>query len=258
MQKLWEKLVAGLGGYCKDNGFDKVVMGLSGGIDSAVVAVLAVDALGADKVNCITMPSSNTSALSLDITRKMAKTLSFGYQEFSIEPLLEKARGEFYGLFQNLSLNQVAGENLQARIRGLTLMTFSNQFGALVLACGNKSEADMGYCTLYGDTCGGLEPIGNVYKTDVYALAKWRNGVKKVFPDEVLSRAPSAELAIGQRDQDILPPYDVLDAILKGRDSGLSKAKLAEKFGQDIVNWVFERYEKMAFKREQMPPALPV
>ena len=155
---------------------------------------------------------------------------------------------------------KIVMENLQARIRGQILMTYSNQFNYLVLACGNKSEASMGYCTLYGDTCGGLMPIGGVYKSKLFDLARWLNSQKKVLPEEVITRAPSAELSDGQKDEDSLPPYEVLDSILmKYCDENKSaKEIIADGFDTDVVEWVINQYNKTSYKREQMPKVLSI
>lgn len=149
-------------------------------------------------------------------------------------------------------------ENLQARERGKILMAYANQYHYLVLACGNRSEAAMGYCTLYGDTCGGIMPIGNLFKTRVFELAKWRNKQSFVFPEEVISRAPSAELSAGQKDEDTLPPYDVLDKILElYLDKKMTLQEVCDRgFEERVVDWVIKQYQKTAFKRIQMPPSL--
>ncbi len=212
MEKTWNKLKEGLRTYCNENGFRNVILGLSGGMDSALVAVLAADALGGENVRAVMMKTRYTSDLSLNIARKIAELNNLIYQELDIDPLVKKESVFLQQAFGE-EIKGIVLENLQARIRGQLLMAYSNQFGGLVLACGNKSEILTGYCTLYGDTCGGLMPIGNVYKTTVFELGKWRNTRGCVLPDEVISRAPSAELAEGQKDENSLPPYSVLDAV---------------------------------------------
>ena len=260
MQKLWDKLKSGLADYCARNGFKDALLGLSGGLDSAIVSVLATETLGKAHVSAIMMKTCHTSKLSLDIAAQLKELNSFHYQETDIQGLCE----EHERFLQSKMLEtpkKVVLENLQARIRGEILMGFSNHYGSLLLACGNRSEAAMGYCTLYGDTCGGLMPIGNVYKSTVFELAEWLNSRgKKVLPDAVITRAPSAELSDGQKDADTLPPYDVLDGILKLYcDDGKSAEKIVAKgYDAKTVEWVIKQYHKAAFKRAQMPMALPI
>ncbi len=259
MQNLWNKLKNGLYTYCQDNGFSDVALGLSGGIDSALVAVLAAEALGGNKVHAYMMKTKYTSDQSLKLAEEIAKLNELSYSELDIEPVIEDQTNFLRNVFNETPKNIVL-ENLQARERGKILMAISNQYNYLVLACGNKSEAAMGYCTLYGDTCGGLCPIGNLYKTQVFELAKWRNSVNLVLPEAVISRAPSAELTAGQKDEDSLPPYAVLDKILKLHiDEKQSAAQIvAEGFDPVMAEWVVKRYASQAFKRKQLPPALSI
>ena len=258
MQKLWDALKQGLVDYCKNNGFRNVILGLSGGLDSAIVSVLATEALGKEHVYTLMMKTNHTSQLSLDIAAKLRNLNGFHYQEMNIQDIFESHVRFFRDRILETPKNIVL-ENLQARIRGQILMAYSNQYGDLVLSCGNRSEAAMGYCTLYGDTCGGLMAIGNVYKSKLFELAKWLNSRgTQVLPEEVISRAPSAELSDGQRDQDCLPPYEILDGILQ---LYCDKKKSAEKImaaGYDAktVDWVIKQYHKAAFKRAQMPQAI--
>lgn len=258
MQKIWDALKQGLAQYCKDNGFRHVVLGLSGGLDSALVSVLACEALGAKNVYALMMKTNHTSQLSLDIAAKLQQINGFHYQQMDIQELYE-AQTEFFKDRILETPQAVVLENMQARLRGQILMAYANQFNDLVLACGNRSEAAMGYCTLYGDTCGGLMPIGNLYKSQIFDLAKWLNGRGTiVLPEEVISRAPSAELSDGQKDEDSLPPYALLDAILtmycdKGKTT---KQIIAVGFEEQTVEWVVRQYHKMAFKRLQMPQAI--
>ena len=259
MEKIWNILTKQLRDYCREYGFKEVVLGLSGGMDSAMVSVLACDALGAENVHCLMMKTKHTSDLSLEIAQELARLNGFDYQVLDIEPIVEN---------QQQFLTQVLGEkpknlvmeNLQARERGKILMAFSNQFGYLVLACGNKSEAATGYCTLYGDVCGGLMPIGDLYKSQIFDLARWRNQQGLVLPEAVINRAPSAELSDGQKDDDSLPPYSVLDAILRlYLDEHKTQGDIvAQGYDETTVAWVIKQYHKMAFKRKQMPEILKI
>lgn len=257
MEKIWIKLKDGLRDYCQTNGFKNVILGLSGGMDSALVAVLAADALGGENVRTIMMKTKYTSDLSLKIARQIAELNGLNYQELDIQPLAEEETAFLQQSFGE-EVKGIVLENLQARIRGQLLMAYSNQYGGLVLACGNKSEALTGYCTLYGDTCGGLLPIGNIYKTQVFELGKWRNTLGYVLPQEVISRAPSAELAEGQKDENSLPPYPVLDAILKQLVD--EKKAISDVCGFDMktVERVAWLVKCSAFKRKQMAEALIV
>lgn len=257
MEKLWKHLVDGVRDYCRDNGFGKVILGLSGGLDSAMVGVIAAEALGGENVRAVMMKTKYTSGLSVEIARETAKLNGLNYQEVDIQPVID-AQTVFLRQFFGEEPKGIVLENLQARERGKLLMALSNQFGGLVLACGNKSEAAMGYCTLYGDTCGGLAPIANVYKSDLFALARWRNGRERVLPSEVIIRAPSAELSVGQKDEDSLPPYAVLDEILKAYvDEGKSEAEIiAAGQSEALVSRIAAQYRRMAFKRRQMADGL--
>lgn len=254
MEKLWNDLKNEFKSHLDKNGFNKVILGLSGGLDSAIVAVLASDVLGGENVRAIMMKTKYTSQLSLDIASKIAELNNLNYQEIDIDELvdfeikmLEKSFGE--------PVKGIVIENLQARIRGQILMAYSNQMGGMVLACGNKSEALTGYCTLYGDTCGGVMPIGGVYKSKIFELARWRNTIKKVLPDEVISRAPSAELAYNQKDENSLPPYPILDGILKQLVDEKKEIIVGDKVVVDRVKKLVKYSE---FKRFQMPPYLKV
>ena len=210
---VYRALCLGVRDYIEKNRFPGVLLGLSGGIDSALTLAVAVDALGAGKVRAVMMPSPYTAQISLDDSRKMAKTLGVRYDELAIEPIflsyLESLKSTFAG-----SVVDTTEENLQARIRGNLLMALSNKFGSLVLTTGNKSEMTVGYATLYGDMAGGFAVLKDVSKTLVYRLANYRNTLSQVIPERIITRAPSAELRPDQTDQDSLPPYDVLDAIM--------------------------------------------
>jgi len=210
---IYTVLVRGLKDYIVKNGFSDVVLGLSGGIDSALTLILAVDALGAEHVHAVMMPSRHTSDLSLKLARQQADMLQVAYREIAIEPAFEALLDSLEGSFEGCKPD-VTEENLQARVRGNMLMALSNKFGWMVLATGNKSELAVGYSTIYGDMCGGFSPIKDCLKTRVYELSAYRNSISPAIPQAVIDRAPSAELAPGQLDQDSLPEYDLLDQIL--------------------------------------------
>jgi NAD+ synthase (glutamine-hydrolysing) len=257
MEHIWQSLVDGIRKFCKENGFSDVALGLSGGLDSAVVAVAAAEALGGEHVHAFMMKTVNTSDLSLSIAKQIAKLNYLDFKEIDIQHIIDDQTAFLQSLFVTKPKNIVL-ENLQARERGKILMSISNQFNYLILACSNKSELAMGYCTLYGDTCGGLAPIADIYKSDIFELAKWRNSINTVFPDDVITRAPSAELSKRQKDEDTLPPYAVLDKILKLYiEENQTLEQLASK-GFDIktVNWIISRYKSQAFKRLQIPTSV--
>lgn len=239
------------------NGFTDVALGLSGGLDSAIVAVLAADALGGNHVHAMMMKTPYTSDLSLQIANEIAELNGLEYRQADIEGLMMTDTIMLRDIFKE-EPKRIVLENIQARERGKILMALSNQFNYLVLACGNKSEIAMGYCTLYGDTCGGLSPIASLYKSELFELAKWRNSISKVLPEKVITRAPSAELGLNQKDEDSLPPYKVLDKILKlhidERQNG--PQIVAEGFDAVTVEEVLKRYQQQSFKRLQLPPAL--
>lgn len=255
MENTWNKLKSGLKNFCDENGFDRVILGLSGGLDSAICAVLACDVLGGKNVKAVMMKTKYTSDLSLKISREIAKINNLDYLEIDIEDLVQKE----VSVLKNAFLEDFKGivvENLQARIRGQLLMAFSNQFGGVVLACGNKSEAYTGYCTLYGDTCGGIMPIGNVYKTTIFELAKWRNSLSYVLPEDVITRAPSAELAEGQKDENSLPPYPILDAILSQLVDEKKSVNEVVGFDKSLIERVNKLVKNSEFKRKQMAKAI--
>lgn len=258
MEDLWTKLKNGLNIYCKNNGFNQVILGLSGGLDSALCSVLAADVLGGENVTALMMKTKYTSDLSIKIAREIAKLNHLQYQELDIEPIVA-LETDFLKKSFATDVKEIVIENLQARIRGQILMAYSNQKGGLVLTCGNKSEILTGYCTLYGDTCGGLAPIGNVYKTTIFELAKWRNSLNYALPEDVINRAPSAELAEGQKDENSLPPYPILDAILKKIVNGSSIDEIiSDGFDEATVTYVDNLVKKSAFKRKQMAEAIAV
>ena len=255
---LWDALVMGLGDYVRKNGFRSVALGLSGGIDSALVLALAVDALGAAHVHAVMMPSPYTAGISLEDAREMARRLNVRYDEISIRPEFESFQRSLAPLFAGKP-EDITEENLQARIRGVMLMALSNKHGHLILTTGNKSEYATGYCTLYGDMCGGFAPIKDVVKTAVFRLAAWRNahdpygtGASPI-PERIITRPPSAELRADQTDQDSLPPYEVLDAIVERymEDDASVAALIAEGFAPADVDKVTRLIKINEYKRQQ-------
>jgi NAD+ synthetase len=258
-EQLFRALSLGIRDYVLKCGFNSVVIGLSGGIDSALTAALAVDALGADKVLGVAMPSKFSSAGSLNDAARLAANLGIRFEEIPIEPPVQAVEGQLAELFKGRPRNE-AEENIQSRLRGLILMALSNKFGALVLTTGNKSELSVGYCTLYGDMCGALAVIADVFKTDIYRLARWINRGRAVIPEESITKPPSAELRPNQKDQDSLPPYEVLDQILDAyvvRD--LSRDEIV-KLGCDpaTVSDVINKVNASEYKRRQAAPGLKV
>ena len=255
---LWDALVLGLRDYVRKNGFKSVALGLSGGIDSALVLAIAVDALGQDAVHCVMMPSPYTAGISLEDAREMARRLGVRYDEISILPEFEAFKASLSPLFAGKP-EDTTEENIQARIRGVMLMALSNKFGHMVLTTGNKSEYATGYCTLYGDMCGGFAPIKDVVKTKVFEMARWRNahdpfktGANPI-PERIITRPPSAELRADQTDQDSLPPYEVLDAIIERymeNDMGVAEL-VAEGFKPDDVELVTRLIKINEYKRQQ-------
>jgi NAD+ synthase (glutamine-hydrolysing) len=258
-QEIWNALVMGLRDYVAKNKFRSVVIGLSGGIDSALVAAIAVDALGAKCVNGVAMPSKYSSDHSVEDATAFATNTGIHFRTVEIEPMVQS-------FMQSITLKGVAAENIQARVRGTTLMGISNQEGHLVLATGNKSELAVGYSTLYGDAVGGFAPIKDIYKTDVWALARWRNeqaiSRNEVAPIPVRSieKEPSAELRPDQKDSDSLPEYEVLDQLLTryvDGDEG-SAALIAAGFDSALVMRVIGLVDKAEYKRRQYPPGTKV
>jgi NAD+ synthase len=214
-EETWKACVLGLRDYVLKNRFPGIVLGMSGGIDSAVVAAMAVDALGADKVHCVMLPYAYTSKDSLVDAEDCSKRLGVRYDVVAIKEPVEGFISALGPMFAGRK-EDITEENMQSRSRGVILMAISNKMGSMVLTTGNKSEMSVGYCTLYGDMNGGFNPIKDVYKTEVYRLAEWRNTVSEVIPVRIITKAPTAELRENQKDQDSLPPYDVLDDILDG------------------------------------------
>jgi NAD+ synthase (glutamine-hydrolysing) len=257
--EMWQALVMGLRDYVGKNGFRSVVLGLSGGIDSALVAAIAIDALGAKRVNGVALPSKYSSTHSVEDAQGMADATGIHFRITPIAPMVD-------AFMSNVVLKGLAEENLQARVRGTTLMGISNQEGHLVLATGNKSELAVGYSTLYGDAVGGFAPIKDIYKTDVWALARYRNalalerGEVAPIPERSITKEPSAELRPDQKDSDSLPDYPLLDQVLRAyvdEDQGY-EALLAQGFDAELVRRVISLVDKAEYKRRQYPPGTKV
>ena len=257
--EMWQGLVIGLRDYITKNGFKSVVVGLSGGIDSALVAAIAIDALGAKRVNGVAMPSKYSSDHSVEDAQGLADATGIHFRITPIGPMVD-------AYMANVVLKGLAEENLQARVRGTTLMGISNQEGHIVLATGNKSELAVGYSTLYGDAVGGFAPIKDIYKTDVWALATWRNaqavaaGQTPPIPERSITKEPSAELRPDQKDSDSLPDYPLLDSVLRlyvDEDHGF-EALLKDGFDQELIRRVISLVDKAEYKRRQYPPGTKV
>ena len=254
-EEIWNAIVVGLRDYVEKNGFRSVLVGLSGGIDSALVAALAVDALGAKRVNGVAMPSKYSSDHSISDAQAFADATGIHFRTVPIVPMVD-------AYMNNLVLKGIAEENLQARVRGTTLMGISNQEGHLVLATGNKSELAVGYSTLYGDAVGGFAPIKDIYKTDVWALSRWRNevarerGEAEPIPVNSIEKEPSAELRPDQKDTDSLPDYLLLDRVLTAYvdDDQGSAALIAAGFDEALVRRVIAMVDEAEYKRRQYPP----
>jgi len=258
-EEMWNAIVVGLRDYVAKNGFKSVLVGLSGGIDSALVAALAIDALGPDRVHGVAMPSKYSSDHSIEDAQAMAANTGLGFRIVEIQKMVDAFRDQ-------VELTGLAEENLQARVRGTTLMGLSNQHGHLVLATGNKSELACGYSTLYGDAVGGYAPIKDIYKTDVWALSRWRNQIAKEagevppIPENSITKEPSAELRPDQKDSDSLPEYEILDKVLKAYvDDDLGRdALIAAGFDKELVMRVIAMVDKAEYKRRQYPPGTKV
>ncbi len=259
VESIYEALVLGLRDYIRKCGFSKVVLGLSGGIDSAVTCCLAVAALGRENVLGISMPSPYSSPGSIEDSKKLAENLGIEFKVIPISGIYSAYLETLADYFRGRGTD-VTEENIQARIRGNILMAFSNKFGHLVLSTGNKSEVAVGYCTLYGDMSGGLSVISDVPKTMVYELARHINRNRQLIPREIIEKAPSAELRPDQRDQDTLPPYDILDQILHYYlDEGYSAGEIIGRgFNPETVRWVIETVDRNEYKRKQAAPGLKV
>ncbi len=258
-EMLYQALVLGLRDYLHKCGFRSALLGLSGGIDSALTAALAVEALGAGNVRGVSLPSQFSSQGSLDDARLLAENLGIQYDVIPIQPAFASVRGQLDPAFAELP-DDTTEENIQARLRGVFLMALSNKFGSLLLTTGNKSELAVGYCTLYGDMCGGLAVISDLPKTMVYRLAKWLNRERDIIPPSSIHKAPSAELRPNQTDQDSLPPYEVLDAILEEYvvKSRPAAEIIAAGFDTAAVRRVVKLIDATEYKRRQAAPGLKV
>jgi len=268
LENVYQAMVMALRDYVTKNRFPGVVLGLSGGIDSALAAAVAADALGPEKVHCVMMPSPYTSDDSLEDAAKVAKLLGVRLDEIDIGPAMQAYANMLAPVFVGTNAD-ITEENLQSRARGMTLMAISNKFGKMVLSTGNKSEMSTGYATLYGDMCGGYAVLKDVYKTTVFAVCRWRNTHKPagalgpegpVMPERVITKPPTAELKPNQKDQDTLPPYDVLDGILKGLIEGQMgvEAVAAKGFDSAVVRRVYKMLKTAEYKRRQAPPGVKI
>ena len=266
-EQLFAALSLGVRDYFRKCNFHSAVIGLSGGVDSAVTAVIAMDALGAENVTGVSMPSPYSSRGSIDDARALARNLGIKFFEIPITDAFRDFKAQFKEIFKGLPENETE-ENMQPRLRAMTLMALSNKFGHLLLTTGNKSELAVGYCTLYGDMAGGLAVISDVPKTMVYELARWinsdysaRSGAKRqIIPESTIEKAPSAELKPNQKDQDTLPPYEILDKILQlyVEENLSARDIIARGFDEKAVRWVQRRVDLNEYKREQSAPGLKV
>src|SRR5438552_887655 len=266
-EQLFTALSLGVRDYFRKCNFHSAVIGLSGGVDSAVTAVIAVDALGAENVTGVSMPSTYSSRGSIDDARALARNLGIKFFEIPITDAFRDFKAQFKEIFKGLPENETE-ENMQPRLRAMTLMALSNKFGHLLLTTGNKSELAVGYCTLYGDMAGGLAVISDVPKTIVYELARWINSEytsrggrqSEIIPSSTIDKPPSAELKPNQKDQDTLPPYEILDQILQlyVEENLSARDIIARGFDEKIVRWVQRRVDLNEYKREQAAPGLKV
>ena len=258
-ETIYRALVTGVSDYVAKNRFPGVLIGLSGGIDSALVAAICVDALGAGRVHAVMMPSDYTASMSIEDSREMARLMGLEYSEIAIRPVFEAFRAQLAPAFAGRP-EDATEENLQARTRGTLLMALSNKFGWLVVSTGNKSEMATGYATLYGDMAGGFALIKDVVKTLVYRLANWRNTQGRVIPQRVIDRAPSAELRPDQTDQDSLPPYELLDAVVERYMERDMDPETIAGLGYDLqaVRRVVNLIRVNEYKRRQAPPGVRI
>jgi len=259
LETLYRALVLGLRDYVTKNRFPGVVLGLSGGIDSGLTAAIAVDALGADKVLGVKLPSAITSRESHEDAEDLARRLAIRIESVPIGALMAEVDVALAELFASRAPDTTE-ENIQARLRGLLLMAVSNKFGHMLLTTGNKSEMSVGYATLYGDMCGGFSVLKDVYKTTVYKLCEWRNAQGAVIPERMLTKAPTAELREGQKDEDSLPPYPVLDTILRGlieRQLGVAEL-VAGGMEEALVTKIAGMVIGAEYKRRQSAPGVKV
>jgi NAD+ synthase len=268
LDSVYHAMTMGLRDYVEKNRFPGVVIGLSGGIDSALSAAVAVDALGSDRVRCVMMPSPYTSRDSVEDAAEVARLLGARLDSIPIEPAMRAFATMLSELFAGHAPD-VTEENIQARARGLVLMAISNKLGHMLLTTGNKSEMSVGYATLYGDMCGGFSVLKDIYKTTVFALARWRNQRRpdgflgprgRVMPERVINKAPSAELRPGQTDQDSLPPYEILDGILEAliEDEASVEGVAGKGFDAEVVRRVWRMIDRAEYKRRQAPPGVKI
>jgi NAD+ synthase (glutamine-hydrolysing) len=259
LEQMRRALILGLDDYVRKNGFTNVVVGVSGGIDSALTAALAVEALGADRVHCVSMPSRYSSRSTRDDARLLAESLGTDFREIEIEPMVKEFEKALAPAFSGLEPG-LAEENVQARVRGLLLMALSNKFGWLLVATGNKSELSVGYATLYGDMAGGFALLKDVYKTDVFRLSRYLNdrARRELIPVSIIERAPSAELRANQLDEDSLPPYPKLDRVLEAYiEQDRSRSELIQDgFDLDVVERAIAMIDRAEYKRRQAPPGV--
>jgi NAD+ synthase (glutamine-hydrolysing) len=258
-ESVYRALVTGTRGYVEKHGFPGVVIGLSGGIDSALVLTIACDAIGADRVRAVMMPFRYTSTMSQEDAAKQAAALGVAYDVIPIAPMYDATVGQLQPLFEGRE-EDVTEENIQARCRGLLLMAISNKTGRMLLTTGNKSEMAVGYATLYGDMAGGYAPIKDCSKSLVYRLARYRNAISEVIPERVITREPSAELRADQKDSDSLPDYDVLDPILEAFiEDDLSVEEITQRgFDRETVVRILEMVRRNEYKRRQAPPGVRI
>jgi NAD+ synthase/NAD+ synthase (glutamine-hydrolysing) len=256
---IYRALITGTADYVNKNGFPGVLLGLSGGIDSALVLAVCVDAVGAERVHAVMMPSRYTAPMSVEDAREMAKIHGVHYTEIRIQPLVDAFDSALAPIFEGIEPDKTE-ENIQSRIRGTLLMAMSNKLGAIVVTAGNKSEMATGYATLYGDMAGGFAVIKDIVKTLVYRIANWRNTQSEVIPQRVIDRAPSAELAEGQTDQDLLPPYEVVDAVVERYMERDMSAEQIASAGFDLatVREVLRMIQANEYKRRQAPPGVRI
>lgn len=257
--EVFAALMLGLRDYAHKSGFKRALIGLSGGIDSALVAVIAAEALGKENVIGVSLPSAISSQHSQDDAEELAKNLGIAFHKIGIKDVVSAAESTLEPYFEGFQ-RDVTEENIQARARGLLLMAMSNKFSALLLTTGNKSEIAVGYCTLYGDMCGGLAVISDLPKMDVYALCRWINREKEIIPTNTIEKPPSAELRPNQKDQDSLPPYDILDAILRLYvEEGKSRAEIIGLgFDEATVRDICRKVDLNEYKRKQAAPGLKI
>ena len=258
-RSVWQALVLGVRDYVQKCGFQKVILGLSGGIDSALVAAIAAAAIGADKVLGVLMPSPYSSAHSVTDAIDLAANLGINTETIPIGELMQGFDRTLESLFTGTEFG-LAEENIQSRIRGNILMAISNKFGYLLLSTGNKSEMAVGYCTLYGDMNGGLAVIADVPKMRVFSICNWLNRDRETIPQNIITKPPSAELKPGQVDQDSLPPYEVLDAILEAIVCDYqSTAQLIDRgYDPQVIEQIIKLVKRAEFKRRQAPPGLKI